>query len=88
MSQMFLRLQSAFSGNAAKVASTSSSARTVAKDRLSVILASQRGSELFDSVCMETLQKDVLKVVEVCSCCGYCVACSFLLLILPFVFSS
>ena len=42
-----------------------SASRSVAKDRLSVILASQRGSELLEGVCMEELQKDVLRVVEV-----------------------
>lgn len=50
-------------GNAASVASAST--RTVAKDRLSVILASQRGSELLEGVCMEDLQRDVLQVVQV-----------------------
>ena len=39
--------------------------RSVAKDRLSVILASQRGSELLEGVDMEKLQKDVLEVVQV-----------------------
>ena len=38
--------------------------RSVAKDRLSVILASQRGSELLQGVDMEALQKDVLEVVK------------------------
>lgn len=40
-----------------------SSARSVAKERLSVILASQRGSELLEGVNMEALQRDVLEVV-------------------------
>ncbi len=35
-----------------------------AKERLSVILASQRGSELLDGVDMDALQKDVLDVVK------------------------
>lgn len=38
--------------------------RSVAKDRLSVILASQRGSELLQGVDMDALQQDVLKVVQ------------------------
>ena len=42
-----------------------SSARSVAKERLSVILASQRGSELLEGVNMEALQRDVLEVVKV-----------------------
>ena len=42
-----------------------SSARSVAKERLSVILASQRGSELLQGVDMEALQQDVLQVVKV-----------------------
>ena len=49
-----------------KAASAATSAtRGVAKDRLSVILASQRGSELLEGICMEDLQRDVLEVVEV-----------------------
>ena len=56
--------------NANAVASTSSSAssaatRTIAKERLSVILASQRGSELLEGVDMDALQRDVLQVVKV-----------------------
>lgn len=39
--------------------------RSVAKDRLSVILASQRGTELMAGVDMEALQKDVMVVVQV-----------------------
>lgn len=50
-------------GNSQGTAVTSS-ARSVAKERLSVILASQRGSELLDGVDMEALQRDVLKVVQ------------------------
>jgi len=38
--------------------------RSVAKERLSVILASQRGSELLQGVDMDALQKDVLEVVQ------------------------
>ena len=44
---------------------TRTSARSVAKDRLSVILASQRGSELLQGVDMAALQRDVLAVVQV-----------------------
>lgn len=50
-------------GSAASAATTAT--RSVAKDRLSVILASQRGSELLEGVNMEDLQRDVMKVVEV-----------------------
>ncbi|CAB9524849.1 Septum formation topological specificity factor MinE [Seminavis robusta] len=51
------------SGGGATAAATATT-RSVAKDRLSVILASQRGSELLEKVNMEDLQRDVLKVVE------------------------
>lgn len=39
--------------------------RAIAKDRLSVILASQRGSELLEGVDMEEMQREVLAVVQV-----------------------
>lgn len=51
-------------GNAQSTAATTT-ARSVAKERLSVILASQRGSELLEGVDMEALQQDVLGVVKV-----------------------
>jgi len=38
--------------------------RNVARERLSVILASQRGSELLEGVDMKLLQADVLDVVQ------------------------
>jgi septum formation topological specificity factor MinE len=50
---------------ATAVPTTASSTRSVAKERLSVILASQRGSELLDGVNMEALQRDVMQVVKV-----------------------
>ena len=58
--------------NVASVSSTQAhharhSARSVARDRLSVILASQRGSELLVGVDMEAMQQDVLRVVQVCA---------------------
>ena len=56
------RLLGGGGSQAATVAS--STTRAVAKERLSVILASQRGSELLEGVCMEELQRDVLQVVE------------------------
>jgi septum formation topological specificity factor MinE len=37
----------------------------VARERLTVILASQRGSELLQDVDMQALQRDVLEVVRV-----------------------
>ena len=37
----------------------------VARERLSVILASQRGSELLEGVDMQLLQQDVLEIVQV-----------------------
>lgn len=45
-------------------ASAPATARIVAKNRLSLILASQRGSELINDVDMDDLQRDVLQVVE------------------------
>lgn len=39
--------------------------RAIAKDRLSVMLSSQRGSELLEGVNMEEMQRDVLAVVQV-----------------------
>lgn len=42
-----------------------SASRNVARERLSVILASQRGSELLAGVDMDKLQQDVLNVVKV-----------------------
>ena len=48
-----------------KTSSAATSSRSIAKDRLSVILASQRGSELLDGVNMDILQRDVLEVVQV-----------------------
>jgi len=53
-------------GGQAVAATESPATRSVAKDRLSVILASQRGSELLQGVDMDALQQDVLKVVKVC----------------------
>ena len=39
--------------------------RSVAKERLSVILAAQRGTALLEGVDMEALQRDVMEVVQV-----------------------
>lgn len=41
------------------------STRSVARERLSVILASQRGSEVLQGVDMEVFQQDIMKVVKV-----------------------
>ena len=49
----------------ASVQGGASSARSVAKERLSVILAAQRGSDLLSGVDMEALQRDVVEVVQV-----------------------
>mmetsp|Transcript_9063 Transcript_9063/g.12551 ORF Transcript_9063/g.12551 Transcript_9063/m.12551 type:complete len:108 (-) Transcript_9063:26-349(-) len=59
----FTKLGKLFGGSAAAVAESTTS-RSVARDRLSVILASQRGSELLEGVDMEALQRDVLEVVQ------------------------
>jgi hypothetical protein len=55
------------SGSTTAGAATASS-RSVARERLSVILASQRGSDLLEGVDMEALQKDVMDVVQVLCC--------------------
>mmetsp|Transcript_6291 Transcript_6291/g.9137 ORF Transcript_6291/g.9137 Transcript_6291/m.9137 type:complete len:108 (+) Transcript_6291:257-580(+) len=47
-----------------KGATSSKASKSIAKERLSVILASQRGSELMDGVDMDALQQDVLEVVQ------------------------
>lgn len=44
---------------------TSSSVRSVARDRLSVILASQRGSVALEGVNMQALQTEIMQVVKV-----------------------
>lgn len=62
----FGKIGTMFAGNSAAATSTvASSARSVAKERLSVILASQRGSELLEGVNMDALQQDVMEVVKV-----------------------
>ena len=57
-----LNAQAALTTTAPKATNAS---RSVAKERLSVILASQRGSELMAGVDMDLLQRDVLDVVKV-----------------------
>lgn len=47
-----------------QTAAATAETRSVAKDRLSVILASQRGSELLQGVDMDAFQKDVMEVVK------------------------
>lgn len=44
---------------------TTSSVRSVARDRLSVILASQRGSVALEGVNMQALQTEIMQVVKV-----------------------
>uniref|UniRef100_A0A6V2MVC0 Uncharacterized protein n=1 Tax=Ditylum brightwellii TaxID=49249 RepID=A0A6V2MVC0_9STRA len=62
----FTKIGKFFGGSAAAVAESSATkSRSVARDRLSVILASQRGSELLEGVDMELLQRDVMEVVQV-----------------------
>lgn len=59
------KLGNAITGAASSAAAPAANkSRSVARERLSVILASQRGSELLAGVDMEALQKDVLAVVE------------------------
>ena len=49
----------------ASSAPAASASRSVAKERLSVILAAQRGTHLLEGVDMEALQRDVMEVVQV-----------------------
>ncbi|KAL7553143.1 hypothetical protein ACHAWF_017616 [Thalassiosira exigua] len=45
-------------------APAATASRSVAKERLSVILAAQRGTHLLEGVDMEALQRDVMEVVQ------------------------
>jgi septum formation topological specificity factor MinE len=49
---------------AGQVPTASASARTIAKDRLAVMLVHQRNSEALANVDMESLKKEVAEVVE------------------------
>ena len=66
---LFTKITSLFRGGVATAPSTTTTAtnasRNVARERLSVILASQRGSEMLVGVDMKLLQEDVLEVVQV-----------------------
>ena len=57
------KLGQMMSSKTASIAAAPAS-KSIAKERLSVILASQRGSELLDGVDMDALQNDVLDVVK------------------------
>ena len=59
-------LQSSSSISPSSVTTTQSCSRSIAKERLSVILASQRNSNLLVGVDLDLLQRDVLEVVKVC----------------------
>jgi len=52
-----------------KATAAKGSTRSVAKERLGVILASQRGSNLLAGVDMDDLQRDVMEVVQVSLLC-------------------
>jgi hypothetical protein len=49
-------------------ASAMPKSRNVARERLSLILASQRGSEVLEKVDIESLQRDVMEVIKVRAC--------------------
>ncbi|KAL7472932.1 hypothetical protein ACHAXS_013312 [Conticribra weissflogii] len=55
---------SATSPAASAATQATASSRNVARERLSVILAAQRGSDLLAGVDMEALQRDVMDVVQ------------------------
>lgn len=67
MAQQFLsKISSLFgSSSAATTAVSSNASRSLARERLSVILASQRGSEILQGVDMVQFQNDVMEVVRV-----------------------
>eukprot|EP00585_Thalassiosira_rotula_P012501 CAMPEP_0196132498 /NCGR_PEP_ID=MMETSP0910-20130528/2094_1 /TAXON_ID=49265 /ORGANISM="Thalassiosira rotula, Strain GSO102" /LENGTH=112 /DNA_ID=CAMNT_0041392113 /DNA_START=87 /DNA_END=425 /DNA_ORIENTATION=+ len=45
-------------------AAAANASRSIAKERLSVILAAQRGTQMLEGVDMEALQRDVMEVVQ------------------------
>uniref|UniRef100_A0A7S2S877 Cell division topological specificity factor n=1 Tax=Eucampia antarctica TaxID=49252 RepID=A0A7S2S877_9STRA len=61
---LFTKIGNLFRGGVATAPSSTSPSRNVARERLSVILASQRGSEMLVGVDMKLLQQDVLEVVQ------------------------
>jgi len=66
MAQNFLsKISSLFGSSSASTAISSNASRSMARERLSVILASQRGSEILQGVDMVNFQKDVMEVVRV-----------------------
>mmetsp|Transcript_39216 Transcript_39216/g.76591 ORF Transcript_39216/g.76591 Transcript_39216/m.76591 type:complete len:106 (+) Transcript_39216:125-442(+) len=64
MSTIFRRIGSIFVDSAAPAAAAAPSTKSVARERLSVILASQRGSELLKHVDLEAMKAEVLTVVR------------------------
>ncbi len=66
MAQHFLsKISSLFGSSSATTSISSNASRSMARERLSVILASQRGSEILQGVDMVNFQKDVMEVVRV-----------------------
>jgi len=59
------KLSTLFGQSSTNAASSATASRSVARERLSVILASQRGSEILDNVDMAKFQNDVMEVVRV-----------------------
>mmetsp|Transcript_4135 Transcript_4135/g.10497 ORF Transcript_4135/g.10497 Transcript_4135/m.10497 type:complete len:108 (+) Transcript_4135:139-462(+) len=51
-------------GTSSAPAAAATASRSVARERLSVILAAQRGTHLLEGVDMEALQRDVMEVVQ------------------------
>ena len=52
-------------GTSSAPVAAATASRSVARERLSVILAAQRGTHLLEGVDMEALQRDVMEVVQV-----------------------
>ena len=57
-------IKNLFGNSAVKQVVSSDASRNVAKERLSVILAAQRGSDILEGVDREQLQRDVMEVVQ------------------------
>mmetsp|Transcript_2272 Transcript_2272/g.3114 ORF Transcript_2272/g.3114 Transcript_2272/m.3114 type:complete len:102 (-) Transcript_2272:321-626(-) len=66
MSFFVSKIKSIFGSPAAEKAGSVAveKSRSIARERLSVILASQRGSEILTGLNREQLQKDVMEVVQ------------------------
>lgn len=58
------RIKTLFTATSAPAQATQKGSRTIARERLSVILASQRGSDVLAGVDTEKLQREVMEIVK------------------------